>query len=168
MANKINHLGMIMDGNRRWANKNKMSSVLKGHENGAQKLLEVCEWCEEYDIKFLSVYAFSTENWNRSKDEINGLLQLMTKFFQDALEKCIERGIKVKIIGNRSYFNDSTLKMIENVERATEHCNILNLNIAFSYGGRDEIIRAIKKLGDDILAKKYQLTIFLKKYLHSI
>lgn len=78
----------------------------------------------------------------------------MTKFFQDALEKCIERGIKVKIIGNRSYFNDSTLKMIENVERATEHCNILNLNIAFSYGGRDEIIRAIKKLGDDILAKK--------------
>ncbi len=151
MENKIKHLGIIMDGNRRWAKKNKLSSVLMGHEKGAKKLLEVCNWCIESDIHFLSVYAFSTENWNRSKDEINGLFQLMDKFFQQALDKCIEQGIKIKIVGNKSYFNEATIDMINKVEHATSLCSMLQLNIAFSYGGRDEILRAIRRLSDDVL-----------------
>ena len=123
----------------------------------AEKLLEVCNWCIEADIHFLSVYAFSTENWNRSKEEIDGLFQLMDKFFQEALKKCIELGIKIKIVGNKNHFNTTTLEMINRVEKATSLCDRLQLNIAFSYGGRDEILRAIHELCNDVLLKKIQI-----------
>lgn len=150
MENKITHLGMIMDGNRRWAKKNKLKSILMGHEKGAKKLLEVCEWCEDVGISYLSVYAFSTENWNRSKEEISGLFQLMDKFFEKELDNCIEQGIKIRIAGNRSFLDAAALKTIKNVENATNKCNKLIVNIALSYGGRDELLRAIRKCSRDI------------------
>lgn len=154
MENKIKHLGMIMDGNRRWAKKNKMKSILVGHENGAKKLLEVCEWCEEVGIPYLSVYAFSTENWNRSKEEIDGLFQLMEKFFKKELDNCIKQGIRIRIVGNRDLLDDSALEIIDNVEAATSQCSKLMVNIALSYGGRDEILRAIRVCSEEVIAGK--------------
>lgn len=149
MKNKIAHLGMIMDGNRRWAKKNKLESVIKGHEQGAQKLIDICEWCKEYHIKYLTVYAFSTENWNRSKTEISGLFRLMDTFFKKELSNCISNGIRIRIVGNRQLLSEDTKNLIERVETATENCTALTLTIALSYGGRDELIRAIRKCAND-------------------
>lgn len=149
MKNKIVHLGMIMDGNRRWAKKNKLETVIKGHEQGAQKLIDVCEWCKLFHIKYLTVYAFSTENWNRSKTEISGLFHLMDSFFRKKLNNCIANGVKIRIAGNRQLLSEDTLNLIEKVETATNDCTALTLTIALSYGGRDELIRAIQKCASD-------------------
>ena len=150
MKNKIVHLGMIMDGNRRWAKKNKLETVIKGHEQGAQKLIDVCEWCKLFHIKYLTVYAFSTENWNRSKAEISGLFHLMDSFFKKKLDNCIANGVKIRIAGNRQLLSKDTLNLIERVESATDDCTALTLTIALSYGGRDELIRAIQKCTSDV------------------
>ena len=154
MENKITHLGIIMDGNRRWAKKNKMKTVLVGHEYGAKKLLEVCEWCGEAGIPYLSIYAFSTENWNRSKEEVDGLFRLMKEFFNRELDNCIKRGVRIRIVGNRNLFDDSVLKIIDDVEKATSQCSKLVVNVALSYGGRDEILRAIRACSEDVIAGK--------------
>ena len=154
MNNKIKHLGMIMDGNRRWAKKNRLQSVLMGHEKGADKLLEACKWCINADIPYLSVYAFSTENWNRTEEEVTGLFRLMKKFFDKELDNCIQQGIRIKIVGNRLLFNQETLEVIENAENATADCRKLTVNIALSYGGRDELLRAMRRINQDILQGK--------------
>ena len=83
--NKLNHVGVIMDGNRRWAKKQGLKSVLMGHEKGVNKLMELCTWCLDKSVPYLSVYAFSTENWNRSQPEIEGLFAIMEKFFREEL-----------------------------------------------------------------------------------
>lgn len=157
MENKVKHLGIIMDGNRRWAKKNKMKSILIGHDTGARKLLDVCKWCKNAGIEYLSVYAFSTENWNRSKEEINGLFQLMNKFFNQELDTFIKEDINIKILGNRSLLHKTEITTIEKVEEATSLCKTLRLNIALSYGGHDEILRAVTKCFDDI--KKQNISI---------
>lgn len=150
MENRITHLGMIMDGNRRWAKRNMLKSVLEGHKSGAYKLLDVCGWCQDVNIPYLSVYAFSTENWERSNYEVDGLFQLMQNFFREELENCIEHGIRIKIMGNRSLLKEDALKTIERVEELTSRCEKLTVCIALSYGGRDEIIRAVKVCCEDI------------------
>lgn len=150
MKTKINHLGVIMDGNRRWAKKNSKFSVLVGHEKGAENLIELSKWCIDVQIPYLTVYAFSTENWNRSSFEIKGLFKLLEKFFNSQLENCINLGVKIKIVGNKAMLDDNLIKIINDAEKVTENCQMLTLQIALSYGGRDELIRAIKKIGIEI------------------
>lgn len=150
MANFVKHVGIIMDGNRRWAKKNKLQSVLNGHEKGAYKLIDACKWCSKYGIPYITVYAFSTENWGRSEYEVTGLFKLLENFFNNELDNCIKEGISIKISGNRSMFSAHILSIIDKIESSTEHCNKVFLNIALSYGGRDELIRAVRKCSSDV------------------
>ena len=143
---RIKHVGMIMDGNRRWAKKHKFSSVIMGHDRGGKKLIEVCDWCIEFGIPYLSVYAFSTENWSREQEEIKGIFGLLEDFFVNEMDTCLKKGIKLRILGNRSMMERKTVEIIEKAEIITSNCKMLNLNIALSYGGKDEIIRAVNKI----------------------
>ena len=142
--NKLNHVGIIMDGNRRWAKQNKFQSVLFGHEAGSKKLIDVCKWCKKYGVKYITVYAFSTENWGRSDYEVSGLFELMKRFFKNELSHCISEGINIIVSGNRTMLDSQIVQLIEDVEAATSECNNVFLNIGISYGGRDEIIRAMR------------------------
>lgn len=150
---EIKHIGVIMDGNRRWAKKNGMQSF-QGHDKGADIFLDTCDWCLKANIKYLTVYAFSTENWKRTQTEVMHIFGLLEQFFKERIEDCLENGIKVRVIGERSRFDKKTLAIIEDVEKRTRNCRCLNVQIALSYGGRDEIVRAVKKIAEDIVANK--------------
>lgn len=148
--NKLNHVGVIMDGNRRWARKNGLKSVLMGHEKGVRKLMEICTWCLDKSIPYLSVYAFSTENWNRSQVEIEGLFAIMEKFFQEEVGDCVEKGIRIKVVGNLQKLGEKQRKLITDAQKQTEECKNLQVQIAISYGGRDEITRAFQKIAQKV------------------
>ena len=92
--NKVRHLGVIMDGNRRWAKKHMFKSVMRGHEKGLDAFMDTCTWCQDEGIPYLTVYAFSTENWERSREEVSSLFNLMGKFFRDEIDTCISRDIR--------------------------------------------------------------------------
>ncbi len=151
---KVRHLGVIMDGNRRWAKKHMFASVMRGHEAGVDTFVDLCEWCENADIPYLTVYAFSTENWKRSQEEVSDLFRLMRRFFVDEIGRCIEKGVKVVAIGNFDRLSAEDRQVIRDAERVTAHCTKLYLQIALSYGGRDEIVRAAGKLAEDLSAGK--------------
>ena len=95
------HIAIIMDGNRRWARKHAFSSVLEGHNRGANRIIDVCEWCIEVGVKNLSVYAFSTENFKRSSYEVDGIFKILGEFFARELDHCLRDGVRIYIIGNR-------------------------------------------------------------------
>ena len=141
----LKHVGVIMDGNRRWARAHALETM-QGHNKGAENFGYMCDWCLEMGIPYLTVYAFSTENWKRTDMEIKHLFGLMEKYFIEEKENCVEKDIKIVIIGERSRFSPKVLGIIKDMEKATENCRRLYVQIALSYGGRDEIIRAIKKL----------------------
>lgn len=144
--NALTHVGVIMDGNRRWARKLGMKSVLNGHEQGVKKLIDLCVWCLDRQIPFLSVYAFSTENWGRDKAEIDGLFLLMKKFFEEEIQNCIEKGIRIVVVGDLSRLKEPQRNIIRQAEEKTKDCKSLQLQIAISYGGRDELTRAVRKM----------------------
>ena len=137
---KVRHLGVIMDGNRRWARQHMLKSVMGGHEKGVDTFIDLCEWCENADIPYLTVYAFSTENFRRSQQEVSDLFKLMRRFFVEEIHTCIEKGVKVVVVGNLSYLKPEDIKVIRDAEEVTKDCGKLYLQIALSYGGRDEIL----------------------------
>ena len=146
---KLNHVGVIMDGNRRWARAHAFE-LYKGHDTGAETFGHLCEWCLEDNIPYLTVYAFSTENWKRNEREVRHLFTLMEKYFVKEKANCVEKGIKIVIIGDRSRFDKRALSVIEGIETATANCKKLTVQVALSYGGRDEIVRAVKKIATKI------------------
>lgn len=150
MENKLNHLGIIMDGNRRWAKKNKKVSTLVGHEEGAKRFGDLLKWCITENISYLTVYAFSTENFNRSKEEVDGLFSLFEKFFKANIAQCVEEGIKILFIGDRTLLSDNSRNIIMETENKTSNGNKLVVQIALAYGGRDEIVRSIKDIVSDV------------------
>ena len=143
---KVTHLGVIMDGNRRWARAHKLESVMRGHEKGVDTFMNICEWCREEHIPYLTVYAFSTENWNRSEAEVTSLFRLMGKFFTDEIDTCIDRGIRIRVVGDLSRLDAESMETVRKAEEMTAGCRTLYVQIAISYGGRDEIVRAARKL----------------------
>lgn len=149
----LRHIGVIMDGNRRWAKQNGLQSF-QGHDRGADVFVNICDWCGHAGIEYLTVYAFSTENWKRPQTEVMHIFGLLERFFKEKIRYCVENKIRVKVIGERSRFDQKTLTIIEDVETRTRKCDKLKVQIALSYGGRDEIIRAVKKLAADVLAHK--------------
>jgi len=138
-----------MDGNRRWARAHAFE-LYKGHDTGAKVFGHMCEWCLQAGIRYLTVYAFSTENWKRTEREIRHLFALMEKHFLEEKANCVEKGIKIKIIGDRTRFDKRAISVIEGIETATAACTKLTVQIALSYGGRDEIVRAAKKIAADV------------------
>ncbi|MCL2508966.1 MAG: polyprenyl diphosphate synthase [Oscillospiraceae bacterium] len=151
--NTIRHLGVIMDGNRRWAKNNGLEPQ-RGHDQGSEIFGKTGEWCIENRISYLTVYAFSTENWKRSDSEVSHIFGLLVKYFTEKKETCIKEGIRIRVIGERGRFDKSVLSVIDEIEKITSGGDKLNVQIALSYGGRDEIIRAVKRLASDVTEKQ--------------
>lgn len=139
------HLGIILDGNRRWA-REKGLSTFEGHRRGLRKVKDVTEWCLEKGIKTLTVFIFSTENWKRSKKEVNYLMKLAHKATTVHLKDVAKKGVKVNIIGERQRLPEFVRKGIREIERNTSKNKEMTLNLALSYGGRGEIVQAIKNI----------------------
>ncbi len=146
MANRVRHLGVIMDGNRRWARQHMFASVMRGHEKGVDTFIDLCEWCENAEIPYLTVYAFSTENWKRSQQEVSDLFRLMRRFFTEEIHTCIEKGVSVHVIGNLENLGEEDRQVIRDAEQMSAGGRKLYLQIALSYGGRDEIVRAASRI----------------------
>lgn len=162
--NTPQHIVLFPDGNRRWA-RNRGLATLEGHNKGYNNLLDFSEWCKNRGVKVLTAFGFSTENWNRSKEEIDYLMKLLEKCMLDNLEKYQKDGIKVKIIGQRARLPESAQKAVQITEKATENNSALHLNLAVSYGGKWDIINAVKKIVEEKIPAENITEEFFEKYL---
>jgi undecaprenyl diphosphate synthase len=140
------HLGIIIDGNRRWARERRLPTF-EGHRRGLEKLKEVGKWCKEKGVKILTIYAFSTENWNRSKEEVSYLMKLLKRAFSKKEIKWLNKeGIKLQVIGQRERLPESLQQAIREAEVLTKNNQEGILNLAISYGGRAEICQAVQNI----------------------
>ncbi len=139
------HVAIIMDGNGRWAAKRKLPRSA-GHKAGVEALREVVKTCVQLGIKFLTVFSFSIENWQRPKDEVNFLLNLFLESLKEELENFNKNGVRVFLVGDRKLIPHEILEAFENAEKKTANNNKLFFNIAINYGSRQEIIEAAKKI----------------------
>ena len=142
--NPLNHVAIIMDGNGRWGIK-KNKSRNAGHRAGLNTVQKIIESSLKKEIKFLTLYAFSTENWKRPKKEINYLFKLLENFLKNEIKNLVNRKIKLKIIGKKSFSKDLN-KLISKAENLTKNYNKLQVNLALNYGSKDEIVDTIKKI----------------------
>ena len=150
------HVGIIMDGNGRWAaNKGRPRSF--GHKKGASRVTEIVEACPDLGIKTLTLYAFSTENWNRAAHEVESLMRLFRGYLQNKFLSLVSNNVKVTFIGDPTPIARDLRLQMRRLERETRNNTGLNLNIALNYGGRDEIIRTSKKIAKKILQKELTL-----------
>ena len=140
----MQHLAVIMDGNGRWAQKRHLPRLM-GHRAGADALDRTMHWCKEAGIKYLTVYAFSTENWKRSEDEVSGLMRLLSHFIKSKEKELVENGVAFRVIGRRTDLSEKMQKEIAALEEKTKGGDF-TLVVALSYGGRDEIVRAAERL----------------------
>jgi len=140
------HIAIIMDGNGRWAKERFMPREF-GHREGVKTLHKIVRYCNKIGLKYLTVYAFSIENWNRSKDEVKVLMDLALREFSNT---DLSSDIKIKILGRRENLNEKILKSIDQIQEETKNNSGIQLNIAFNYGGRQEIIDCVKKIAQDL------------------
>ncbi|MCR5413783.1 MAG: di-trans,poly-cis-decaprenylcistransferase [Kiritimatiellae bacterium] len=138
------HLAIIMDGNGRWA-KSRRRPRLMGHRAGADALDRVMHYCKDAGIRYLTVYAFSTENWKRSDEEVSGLMKLLSRYIKSKAKRLVEDGVRFRVIGRRADLSEKLQKEIADLEEKTREGDF-TLLVALSYGGRDEIVRAAAKL----------------------
>lgn len=142
------HIGIIMDGNGRWAKQRNLPRSA-GHNAGGKVFRKISRYCSDIGIKYLTVYAFSTENWKRPKEEINALMKLFKDYLEEALRDFKDDSIVVRFIGDKTPFDDELKAlMIENEEGSKDREGMV-LNIAMNYGSRDEIVRAVRKIAND-------------------
>ncbi len=142
------HLAVIMDGNRRWAKLNNLSTKF-GHKEGAQRVTDLVRNCVSLGIKYLSIYAFSTENWKRDKKEVDYLMNLLVDFIVQELDYLHKNDVKITLMGNIEDLPSKTKKEVERSIELTKNNKTLHLNIALSYGSRNEIINAVKSIVND-------------------
>ncbi len=148
-----NHVAIIMDGNGRWAKKRLMPRNF-GHKAGAKAIEKVCEDAHELGIKYLTVYAFSTENWKRSVEEVSGIMNILRDYLKTCIERATKNNMRIRIIGDRTALDADIVEKMDELERVTSVCDGLNFTIAINYGGRDELRRSFKKLLEDVNAGK--------------
>lgn len=141
------HIAMIMDGNGRWAKQRGLNRTA-GHEEGAKVVRNITTHCSNIGVKYLTLYAFSTENWQRPKLEVEFLMKLLDRYLKKELPIYLANNVKFKAIGDLSKFSKSLLKTIKETEEKTSNCTGLTQILALNYGSKDEILRAIKKLND--------------------
>lgn len=143
------HIAIIMDGNRRWA-KNKGLPAGFGHKEGAKTLEKIVRYANKIGIKYITVYAFSTENWKRSEEEVSTLMNLMQNYLDEYSKRADSENIRVKIIGNRTGLSEKMLEKIDSCMERTRDNTGITFNIALNYGGRDEIIKAVKNIAQKV------------------
>lgn len=149
----LNHIAIIMDGNRRWAKEKLLPSAV-GHQQGVVSLKNTLRSFDKYGIKYLTVYAFSTENWNRKKEEVDFLMGLLAKTLSHELDEMHRENIKITFIGNIEELGEDLVKVLNNAVQKTKDNLGVNLQIAFNYGSRDEITNAVKNLAKKVETKE--------------
>lgn len=147
MEKRPRHIAFIMDGNGRWAQDHSLPRSA-GHAAGTETLREVIKACDEFKIEVMSIYAFSTENWNRPKEEVGALMKLITQYFISEIDELHEKGVRIKILGELDKFPEEQRIALEKAMDRTKANRGLKLNIALNYGGRSEIVRAVKALSE--------------------
>jgi len=145
------HVGIIMDGNGRWAARRHLPRLF-GHREGVNAVRRAVRAASELGVKYLTLYSFSSENWSRPRDEVEGLLGLLRLYIRTELDALVEQGVRVRIIGSRAGLPDDILSLIAFAESRTRACRNLTLVIAFNYGGRDEIAEAARRIAADAAA----------------
>jgi len=148
-SNLPQHIAVIMDGNGRWA-KQKGAARIFGHRNAVQSVTEITEGCGELGIKFLTLYAFSTENWARPKEEVDGLMELLVNTLQKELKTLLKNDVRLKIIGDMGSLPKKCQLNLADAITATQHNKGLTLQLALSYSGRSEMIKAVKKIAAQV------------------
>lgn len=143
------HIAIILDGNRRWAKKKNLPIKL-GHREGAKTLEKIVRYAKKIGVKYLTVYAFSTENWKRSEDEVNSLMELLERYLNDFSKKADTENIKVVVLGDPEPFSNSLRKSMNDAMERTKNNDGITFNICLNYGGRDEIVKATKNIAKKI------------------
>ena len=143
------HIAIIMDGNRRWAKK-RMLPVKLGHKEGAETLKKIVRYANKIGIGYITVYAFSTENWKREKEEVEALMSLLENYLDDFAKEADTENIVIRVIGRRKELSESLLKKIDQTVERTKNNTGTIFTIALNYGGRDEIVNAIKGIANDV------------------
>ena len=143
------HVAIILDGNGRWAKKRNMPRNY-GHVQGSKTVEQIIEDGFNMGIEYITVYAFSTENWKRSKDEVDALMKLLAKYLIDCIECSTKNNMKVRVIGDKTGLDEKLVKKINELEEATKNATGLKFTIAINYGGRDELRRAFIKIAEDV------------------
>ena len=152
-TNIPNHIAIIMDGNRRWARERKIDYRL-GHKEGAKTLEKIVRYSKKVGIKYITVYAFSTENWKRSEEEVGALMLLLKTYLDDYSKRADSENIKVKVLGDISALSEGLQKSIKKCEERTKDNDGILFCIGINYGGRDEIVHAVKNIAEDVKNNK--------------
>lgn len=143
------HVAIIMDGNGRWAQQRGRPRLF-GHHAGARRVREIVEACPNLGVKYLTVFAFSTENWKRTQTEVAGLMTLFRKYIAREAQSLLKNGVRVRFIGDRIRLDDKLVSMMDELELLTSGNDLIHMTIAINYGGRDEVTRAAKRLAYEI------------------
>lgn len=149
MSNVAQHVAIIMDGNGRWAQQRGRPRLV-GHHAGAKRIREIVEACPGAGVKYLTIFAFSTENWKRTQSEVSGLMRLFKRYIRRESKALIDDGVRVRFIGDRMNLDDQLVSIMDELELVTSHNKKVNLTIALNYGGRDEVTRAVKRLAREV------------------
>ncbi|MGR3462855.1 MAG: polyprenyl diphosphate synthase [Roseovarius sp.] len=143
------HVAIIMDGNGRWA-QGRGRPRLFGHHAGARRVREIVAACPDLGVEYLTIFAFSTENWKRTQTEVAGLMSLFRRYIVKEMQEFVREDVRVRFIGDRYRLEPGLRALMEEAEEMTAHCTRLNLTIAINYGGRDEVARAMRRLAHDV------------------
>lgn len=149
------HVAIILDGNRRWAKKRFLPSKA-GHAAGSRAVEQICEDAWNLGIKYLTVYAFSTENWKRSEDEVAALMKLLRQYLKDCIKRSMKNNMCVRVIGDITVLDEDLKNSIRELEEISKDNTGLHFQVALNYGSRDEMLRAMRNMSDDIAAGKYR------------
>ena len=149
LSNLPVHIAIIMDGNGRWARKRMMARSV-GHREGSKNVRRIVKYCGDLGVKYMTLYAFSTENWSRPKEEVNLLMDLLLEFLRNAEKELDGADVRIHVIGDRSALNDDINAEIDRVEGVTASNKTLWLNIAINYGGRHEMVSAVKEIAGEV------------------
>ena len=150
---ELKHIAIIMDGNRRWAKERNLPSAL-GHKKGVDALKAAMRACDDFGVKYLTVYAFSTENWKRSESEVQGLMKILRNYLKTCIKRAREKNMKVVILGKQDMLDEDIIRSINELEESSKNNTGLVFQIALNYGARDEMVRAMRKMTKDMIDKE--------------
>ena len=162
----LKHIAIIMDGNRRWAKEHHLQSAM-GHKKGVDALKKVVKGAHNFGVKYLTLYAFSTENWNRNQEEVDFLMGLLASTIKNEINELHQNNVKLKFIGDIRGLNSNLQEILSNAEKTTENNTGVNLQIAINYGARNELVNAVKEMIKENIAPDKIDEETLKNYLYT-
>jgi len=149
LARSANHVAIIMDGNGRWAQARKKPRLF-GHHAGAKRVRQIVRACPENGVKYLTIFAFSTENWKRTQTEVSGLMLLFRRYISKETKILVKEGVRVRFIGDRVRLDAKLVSLMDELEQLTSGNDRVHMTVALNYGGRDEVARATKRLAQEV------------------